>query len=176
MYYHELWSKADMLYFQPSGWGRWEEELLTSSLSVCICGLVPGGQRCWPWGWPLLWTLEKRKVESWWQEASAGEHCGNGSGPGRQEEQPGAGEEAGGGGKGFCRLILPKIWWITYLAHWDWNDVTALCSFFLVFLSRVEYWRHEWHIYSILCYFTLLSVTSFIVLISALLPILSFSA
>lgn len=50
-------------------------------------------------------------MESWWQEASAGEHCGNGSRPGRPAEQPLAGEEVGGGGgTGLCRLILPKIW------------------------------------------------------------------
>lgn len=62
-----------------------------------------------PEGDPCSEPCKKRKVESWWQEASAGEHCGNGSGPGRQEEQPGAGEEAGGGGNGFCRLIPPKV-------------------------------------------------------------------
>lgn len=98
-------------------------------------------------------------------------------------EAGGAAWSWGRGGRWRERLMqvdtpqnLESTCWTTCFAHCDWNDVTALRCFFLVFLLRVEYWRHEWHIYSILCYFTLLSVTSFIVLISALLPILSFSA
>lgn len=105
--YHKPLSKTDNLHFLSFG----GKLVLLPSLSVCIyfC-LVPGGQRCWPWGWPLLWTLAKRKVESGWQEASAGEHCGNGSRPQRQEEQPFLGKRREVEGMGYAGWYCLQCW------------------------------------------------------------------